>query len=130
MNWGRGWPELIALDPDVIYAAPATFVRNVADAEKRAGKQIPIVALTMDPIAEGLVASAAHPGGNITGVALVPVREDLMTKHLQLLKEMLPRLRRIAYLFDTTWEKQLACRQKQLWRGRGQKLVFDSTRSV
>jgi putative ABC transport system substrate-binding protein len=97
--------ELIALDPDVIYAVPAALVRDVADSEKRTGKRIPIVALTWDPVAEGLVASAARPGGNITGVAgYAP--GDFMTKHLQLLHEILPRLKRIACLIDTTWYKE------------------------
>jgi putative tryptophan/tyrosine transport system substrate-binding protein len=104
--------ELIALDPDVIYAVPAAFVKDVVDAQKRAGKQIPIVLLSADPVAEGLVASAAHPGGNITGVAATPNPEDLMTKHLQLLKEMVPRMRRVACLIDTTAEKTASLKAK------------------
>jgi putative ABC transport system substrate-binding protein len=103
--------ELVARDPDVIYAVPAALVKDVAAAEKRAGKQIPIVALTWDPIAEGFVASAAHPGGNITGVAgYAP--GDFMTKHLQLLKEMLTRLKRVACLIDTTWYKEVSLQTK------------------
>ena len=97
--------ELVALDPDVIYAVAAALVKDVAAAEKRAGKQIPIVALTWDPIAERLTASASHPGGNITGVAGYSPG-DMMTKHLQVLKEILPRLRRVACLIDTTWYKE------------------------
>ena len=104
--------ELIASDPDVIYAVPATFAKDLAEAEKRAEKKIPIVALMWDPVGDGLVASAAHPGGNITGVALTPAPEDLMTKHLQLLKEMVPRLRRVACLIDTTWEKRASLQTK------------------
>ena len=104
--------ELIAMDPDVIYAVPITFATDVAEAEKRAGKQIPIVALMWDPVGDGLVASAAHPGGNITGVALTPAPEELMTKHLQLLKEMVPRLKRIACLIDTTWERRASLQTK------------------
>ena len=96
--------ELIARDPDVIFAVPGVLVKDVADAEKRTGKQIPIVFITQDPVAEGLVGSAARPGGNVTGIAGVSAPGDLMTKHLQLLKEMLPRLRRIACLIDTSWK--------------------------
>jgi putative ABC transport system substrate-binding protein len=96
--------ELIARDPDVIFAVPGVLVKDVADAEKRAGKQIPIVFITQDPVAEGLLGSAARPGGNITGLAGVSAPGDFMTKHLQLLKEMLPRLRRIACLIDTSWK--------------------------
>jgi putative ABC transport system substrate-binding protein len=114
--------ELIALDPDVIYAVPAALVRDVVDAEKRAGKQIPIVVLGVDPVAEGLVASAAHPGGNITGVAAVPADEDFMTKHLQLFKEMVPRRRRIACLIDTTWEKKGSLQAKAALERAGRKI--------
>jgi len=114
--------ELIALDPDVIYAVAAALIKDVADAEKRAGKQIPIVALTWDPVTEGLVASAAHPGGNITGVALVPAPGELMTKHLQLLKEMLPRLRHIACLIDTTWYKEVSLQIKAALERAGPKI--------
>jgi len=103
--------ELIALDPDVIYAVPSALVKDVVDAEKKAGKQIPIVALTVDPVAEGLVASAAHPGGNITGVAgYVP--GDIMTRHLQLLKDTLSRLRHVVCVIDTHWYKESSSQTK------------------
>ena len=114
--------ELIALDPDVIYAVPGVLVKDVVEAEKRAGKQIPIVTLTPDPVAEGLVASAAHPGGNITGVAATPNPEDLMTKHLQLLKEMVPRMRRVACLIDTTGEKTASLKARAALDRAGQKM--------
>ena len=114
--------ELVALDPDVIYAVPGVLVKDVVEAEKRAGKQIPIVTLTPDPVAEGLVASAAHPGGNITGVAATPNPEDLMTKHLQLLKEMVPRMRRVACLIDTTGEKTASLKAKAALDRAGQKI--------
>jgi len=104
--------ELIASDPDVIYAVPAVLVKDVIDAEKRAGKPIPIVMLGADPVAEGLVASAAHPGGNITGVGASFGPEDRMTKHLQLLKEMVPRMKRVACLIDATWEKTASSQAK------------------
>jgi putative ABC transport system substrate-binding protein len=114
--------ELIALDPDVIYAVLGVRVRDVVEAEKRTGKQIPIVTLTPDPVAEGLVASAAHPGGNITGVAATPNPEDLMTKHLQLLKEMVPRMRRVACLIDTTGEKTASLKARAALDRAGQKM--------
>jgi ABC-type sugar transport system substrate-binding protein len=53
--------ERIALNPDVIYAVPAALVRDVADAEQRAGKQIPIVLLTYDP---RMAASNAQPSAS------------------------------------------------------------------
>jgi len=96
--------ELVRLDPDVIYAVPGMLAKDVADAGKRAGKRIPIVFLTWDPVAEGLVDSVAHPGGNLTGIAGVVAPGELMTKHLQLLKETLPGLKRVACLIDMSWK--------------------------
>ena len=96
--------ELVARDPDVIYTVPGVLAKDVAEAEKRAGKRIPIVVTTQDPVAEGLVKSAARPEGNITGLAGASAPGELMTKHLQLLKELLPRLRRVACLIDTSWK--------------------------
>jgi len=96
--------ELVARDPDVIFAVPGVLAKDVAVAEKRAGKLIPIVVTTQDPVAEGLVGSAARPGGNITGLAGASAPGELMTKHLQLLKEMLPRLKHVACLIDTSWK--------------------------
>ena len=104
--------ELVALQPDVILAIPSALAKDVADAEKRFAKKIPLVAVTWDPVGEGLVSSAAHPGGYITGVAIYPPG-DFMTKHLQLLKEMLPRLRRVACLIDTTYYKEISMQVKE-----------------
>ena len=97
--------ELVQLDPDVIYAVPGMLARDVADATKRAGKQTPIVFITQDPVAERLVASVAHPGGNMTGIGGVASPGELLTKHLQLLKESLPRLRRVGCLIDMSWQE-------------------------
>ena len=68
-------------------------------AAKRATSTIPIVmAASGDPLGSGLVASLARPGGNVTGMSLmVP---DLGGKRLELLKELLPRLARVAVLWD------------------------------
>jgi ABC-type uncharacterized transport system substrate-binding protein len=96
--------ELIASEPDVIYAVPGVLGK-VVNAEEKARKQIPIVVITQDPVAEGLVASVTHPGGNITGLAVVAAPGELMTKHLQLLKEMIPRLKRVGCLTDTSWKE-------------------------
>jgi putative tryptophan/tyrosine transport system substrate-binding protein len=54
-----------------------------------------------DPVGEGLIASFARPGGNVTGVTGVPPWES-SAKQLQLLKEAVPRARRIAFLRDPT----------------------------
>jgi putative ABC transport system substrate-binding protein len=70
-----------------------------AQAAKRATSTIPIVmALVGDPVGSGLVASLAHPGGNITGLSVMAT--DLAIKRLQLLKEAIPRLTRVAVLWN------------------------------
>src|SRR5215467_11901544 len=68
-------------------------------AAKRATSTIPIVMTASgDPLGSGLIASLAHPGGNVTGMSLmVP---DIAGKRFQLLKELLPRLGRVAVLWN------------------------------
>jgi len=85
--------ELVRLKVDVIVADTAGEVT----AAKSATATIPIVMRGVaDPIALGLVASLAHPGGNITGVAaLAP---ELSGKRVELLKEVIPKLSRVALL--------------------------------
>ena len=79
--------ELVRLKVDAIFTAgtPALF------AVKQATKTIPIVFFsTSDPIGTGVVASLAHPGGNITGMS--GLASDLWPKRLELLKEISPKL--------------------------------------
>jgi putative ABC transport system substrate-binding protein len=87
--------ELVHLNVDVIVAAGTLGPL----AAKRATSTIPIVMTAAgDPLGSGLVASLARPGGNVTGMSLmVP---DLGGKRLELLKELLPRLSRVAVLWD------------------------------
>jgi len=88
--------ELVRLEPRVIVAVPTVAARAARDATTT----IPIVMLFVsDPIAEGLIASFARPGGNVTGLTLTPTRE-IFAKQLQLLKEAVPRARRIAFLWN------------------------------
>ena len=85
--------ELVGLKVDVIvtYAAPAI------QAARRATGTIPIVmAGAIDPVASGLVASVARPGGNITGLSLMA--PDLIGKQLEILKEVVPTVSRVALL--------------------------------
>jgi putative tryptophan/tyrosine transport system substrate-binding protein len=87
--------ELVALKPDVVFA----FGGDVAPHVKKATSTIPIVALvSTDPVQSGLITSLAHPGGNITGVT--QVYDELSGKVVQLLKEMVPRLSRVAVLWN------------------------------
>jgi putative ABC transport system substrate-binding protein len=72
---------------------------NAARAAERATSTIPIVmAIVADPVGSGLVASLAHPGGNVTGLSLMLA--ELSAKRLQLLKETIPRLTRVAVLWN------------------------------
>jgi putative tryptophan/tyrosine transport system substrate-binding protein len=75
---------------------------------KQATRDTPIVAVAIDydPLSAGHIASLARPGGWITGVSMQ--QEELSTKRLELLKELLPKARRIAVLADTSTTRQLA----------------------
>jgi putative ABC transport system substrate-binding protein len=85
--------ELVRLKVDVI-VGPGT---PPAKAAKAATKTIPIVfSVVSDPVGAGLVGSLARPGGNITG--LTPISAELSAKRLELLKETVPRVSRIAVL--------------------------------
>ena len=69
----------------------------------RATRGIPVVMLiSQDPVRRGLAASLARPGGNITGLSTVLI--DLGAKQLELLREIVPRASRVAYLRDDTRE--------------------------
>jgi putative ABC transport system substrate-binding protein len=83
--------EVIGLNPDLIVTASS----QAAPAAKNATASIPIVmAISADAVRDGLVASLARPGGNVTGMSIF-VRET-SGKRLELLKEMLPGLTRVA----------------------------------
>ncbi len=85
--------ELVRLKVDVI----VTGAPPAPGAAKQATSTIPIVfAVTGDPVAEGLVASVARPGGNITGLA--SIAPELVGKQLELLKEVVPKVSRVAVL--------------------------------
>jgi putative ABC transport system substrate-binding protein len=87
--------ELVRLDVDAI----VTFGTLAPLAAKRATTIIPIVmANAGDPLGSGLVASLARPDGNVTGMSLMA--PDLGGKRLELLKEVLPRLSRVAVVWN------------------------------
>jgi putative ABC transport system substrate-binding protein len=77
----------------------AIFGTPAAQAAQRATKTIPIVAIAIgDPIGAGLIASLARPGGNITGNTILG--PDVVTKRLQILKDAIPSVSRIAFLWN------------------------------
>jgi putative ABC transport system substrate-binding protein len=87
--------ELVSLKVDVII----TWGTLAPLAAKRATSTIPIVMIAAgDPVGSGLVASLAHPGGNVTGTSLMA--PDLGGKRLELLKELLPGISRVAVLWN------------------------------
>ena len=95
-------------DYDRVSALAAELVQHQAEvivvestpaalAVKRASSTIPtVLALVADPVGSGIVPNLAHPGGNITGLSLMTA--ELAVKRLELLKETMPRLTRVALL--------------------------------
>ena len=86
--------EFVRLDVDVIVT-----VGSAVPIVKQATSVIPIVfAVGIDPVGSGLVASLAKPGGNVTGLSIQA--NELAGKRLELLREVMPQLRRLAIMFN------------------------------
>src|SRR6516164_651753 len=101
-RWSEGRPERYA-------EIAAEFVRLKVDVILTVGSAVPIVrqtatatpivfAVAIDPVGSGLVASLAKPGGNVTGLSIQA--NELAGKRIELLREVLPQLRRVAILFN------------------------------
>jgi putative ABC transport system substrate-binding protein len=87
--------DLVRLKVDVI----VTYGTPASQAAKRATGTIPIVmAAIIDPVASGLVTSIARPGGNLTGQSMMS--PDLVAKQLEILKEAVPKVSRVAVLWN------------------------------
>jgi putative ABC transport system substrate-binding protein len=86
--------ELVRDKPDVIVAIGSASSLAV----QRATTALPIVFVVGDPVATGLVKSLAHPGGNLTGLAIIA--GELNGKRIELLKEAVPSVTRLAVLGD------------------------------
>jgi putative ABC transport system substrate-binding protein len=104
-RYGHGTPagiaaaaaELVALQPDVLLGSGTPPIRALANATRT----VPIVmAGAGDPVGTGLVASLARPGGNVTGVSLLG--QEIIPKTLQLMRELLPKARRIDLVGSAT----------------------------
>jgi ABC-type uncharacterized transport system substrate-binding protein len=88
--------ELVRSDVDVIVTTGVTS----SQALKQATTTIPIVmTLASDPVREGIGASLAHPGGNVTGLSAF--QDDVFAKHVEMLKLAVPKLSRIAVLANS-----------------------------
>ncbi|MGA7100004.1 MAG: ABC transporter substrate-binding protein, partial [Pseudolabrys sp.] len=99
--------EFVRLKVDVIVAGGSAAVEA-----KQATSVIPIVVVLGDPIATGLVASLARPGGNVTGLS--NQQTDLHGKRLELLREVFPSLRRLAIMANVDYpEAMLEVREVQ-----------------
>jgi putative tryptophan/tyrosine transport system substrate-binding protein len=101
-RWSEGRPERYA-------EIAAEFVRRNVDVIVTVGSAVPIVkqatstipivfAVGIDPVGSGLVASLAKPGGNVTGLSIQA--NELAGKRLELLREVIPQLRRLAIMFN------------------------------
>jgi len=89
--------ELVRLKVDVIVAGSTQSI----DAARQATQTIPIVfPVTFDPVESGFVASLARPGGNLTGLSTV--NPDAAAKRVELMKEIMPRISRLAVLRNPT----------------------------
>jgi putative ABC transport system substrate-binding protein len=108
-RWAEGSSERVSeiaaafarqnVDVIVTYGSAVTVLKQVTTA-------IPIVfAVAFDPVRSGLVASLAHPGGNVTGMSIQ--QPDLVGKRLDLLCEVMPRLRRLAIMADAGYAEPM-----------------------
>ena len=96
--------ELASGNPNVIFTTGEVQTKAAAGA---VAPRVPIVfAQVSDPVAEGLVASMARPGGRLTGVS--DLFADLVAKRLELARELLPNLRRVLMVYDVQDVKSAA----------------------
>jgi len=102
-RWGDGQVErlpgmiqdLLALKPDLVFSTggPPTIL-----AVKAATTSVPVIFITGDPLAEGVVSSLSRPDANLTGFALLA--QNLGAKRLELLRELLPGAKRIVLIWN------------------------------
>jgi len=96
VRWADGRTERFAERVDVILTSGAAIA-----AAREATSVIPIVfTLARDPVASGVVTSLARPGGNVTGLSAQST--ELVGKRLELLREIIPSLRQLAVMYNTS----------------------------
>jgi putative tryptophan/tyrosine transport system substrate-binding protein len=123
--------ELVALDPDVIVAAPSGWI---ATELQRATNTVPIVlAGTIDPVASGYVDSFARPASNITGFSRIEY--SFSAKWLELLMQIAPDVKRVAILRDPKWngDRQFSVIEtaaKSLAKGKALKIDLSEVRMI
>jgi len=99
--------SLVAASPDVIVSGPELPLRAL----QQTTRTIPLVGMTEDMVADGLVASFARPGGNITGISLLS--PELDGKRQEILIEATPGVRKIAVLADSNVANAVHLQQLQ-----------------
>ena len=99
--------ELVRLKVDAIFCTSTP----AAQAAKKATTTVPIVSVSGDPVGLGLVASLARPGGNITGLA--NLTSELAGKRLEVLKEVVPSVSRVAVLWNPVASSSSALRMRE-----------------
>jgi len=109
--------ELVKAQVDAILAGGAAAAR----AAQAATRTIPILTLTDDMVAQGLVASLARPGGNTTGISILATELD--SKRQEILMEMVPAGRRMAVLADANTAAPQNMRRYRRRRARGVELA-------
>jgi putative ABC transport system substrate-binding protein len=103
-HWSEGRPERVAeIAAELVQKKVHVIVTYGAAVAtlKQATTSIPIVLIAYDPVGSGFVASLSRPGGNVTGLSLQAL--ERAGKRLELLRQLVPGLRRLAILFDATY---------------------------
>jgi putative tryptophan/tyrosine transport system substrate-binding protein len=116
---------VINSEPDAILSGPETYARAL----EAATRTIPLVSMSEDLVGEGLAASLAKPGGNVTGISLLS--PELDGKRQEILTEAVPGIRRMAALADSSiTPRQHLQEQQEAARTRGIALsIFSAARS-
>jgi putative tryptophan/tyrosine transport system substrate-binding protein len=104
-RWAEGRPELYTqfaqefaeLNPNVIFATGAAVSAVI-----KATSTVPIVTIANEPLGTGMVKSLARPNGNVTGISLQNL--DLANKRFEILREVVPSIRRLAMMADATYD--------------------------
>jgi len=92
--------EVIGRNPDLVFTNTSLLVRHF----KEATATVPIVGVTADPVAYGIVTSLARPGGNLTGVS-ADAGVEIWGKRLEVLREAVPKAARVGFLtYRASWE--------------------------
>ena len=108
---GQGQPDRLAAAASQLASLPVDIIVTSGSAATQAAKQvtttIPIVMIAIgDPVRAGLVHSLARPGGNITGNTILGT--EMAAKRVQLLKEFIPRVSRVAFLWNSNNPSHIA----------------------